>query len=287
MFINTSTQSSISTSLSHYLDIPENELDQYIDYAAEKAQCNNYCFNTVIFQSELTSIFSDLQPEEKIDEILLYHLTRRLNNSEIDYEAKNLKELLLSNSELKQFLAEHNVAFEESNGHPIILYRNRVLSLRNTMDTDVCYLRGRLGYGSTQGDYCFNGFALRDLLMKNTYTRELYDGPEFIKILSRYLKNPAIQQDFFSNSTYYCLAYKLPFDLILFDGDDNMGENDKNDYFLTQLCMRLLEYKSINRRSLSDINNPILRVSDSLIVPEQFSFGSEIITLDMIKQACM
>ena len=56
-------------SLTSYLDITEDELFQYIDYAANKAQPDRWAFNTDIFEEELLSLFSDLQPEEQIDEI--------------------------------------------------------------------------------------------------------------------------------------------------------------------------------------------------------------------------
>lgn len=82
---------------------------------------------------------------------------------------------------------------------------------------DACYLRSRLGYNAGLKDYCFNGFAFRDLLMKHFYTRELYYGPEFVQMLSKYLMNENIIKDYFDNSRYYCFTYKLKIKDVLFE----------------------------------------------------------------------
>ena len=49
-------------SLTSYLDITEDELFQYIDYAANKAQPDRWAFNTDNYEEELLSLFSDLHP---------------------------------------------------------------------------------------------------------------------------------------------------------------------------------------------------------------------------------
>ena len=45
MFIDTRSKESMESSMSTYLDIPVDELYQYIDYAAEKAQKDQWAFN--------------------------------------------------------------------------------------------------------------------------------------------------------------------------------------------------------------------------------------------------
>ena len=82
MFIDTRSKESMESSMSTYLDIPVDELHQYIDYAAEKAQKDQWAFNIDLFYEELGNIISDLQPkiaqsslsEKDINEIDEYEL---------------------------------------------------------------------------------------------------------------------------------------------------------------------------------------------------------------------
>lgn len=104
MLIDTRTDESMIFSLATYLNITEEELFQYIDSAANKARIDNLFIDHEIFDDEVISLISDLQPKEQIDEIYVYHLTRRLNDSIVDKSSDNLKSLLLKESPLSKFL---------------------------------------------------------------------------------------------------------------------------------------------------------------------------------------
>ncbi len=282
MLIDTRTKESMIASFATYLDVTEDELFQYIEYAADKAQQDSWAFNTDIFEGELLSIFSDLQPEEQIDEIYVYHLTRRLNGSIEDKSSDNLKSLLLKESPISSFLRQYGISFIEKGSHPVIVLNNNQISLEDTFESDVCYLRSRLGYNTGREDYCFNGFALRDLLMKNTYTRQLYDGPEFLDVLSRYLSIVGLKKMYCENSKFYCFTYKMTIDEIIFDNRDKLGNEEKVDYLLIQIAMRIMSYMQ-NSRYQYDHDNPIVRISDDACVPESKIVNIEEITLEMIK----
>lgn len=282
MLIDTRAKESMIASLASYLDITEDELFRYIDYAANKAQSDRWAFNTDIFEEELLSLFSDLQPEEQIDEIYVYHLTRRLNTSIEDKSSDNLKALLLKESVISTFLRQYGIAFIEKDSHPVIVFNDREISLEDTFESDICYLRSRLGYNSGREDYCFNGFALRDQLMRNSYTRQLYGGPEFLDVLSRYLSIDGLKEKYCENSKYYCFTYKMAIDDIVFDNRDDIGNDEKVDYFLVQVAMRILSYME-NSKYQYDHDNPIIRVADDASVPENKIIDTEEITLDMIK----
>jgi len=90
MIINTKSKEEIASSLAIYFDITEDELYQYIDYAVNKAQSNREPFYMDIFQNELLTIFSDLNPQRNIDEIYVYHLTRRLNDEDLKITIEKL-----------------------------------------------------------------------------------------------------------------------------------------------------------------------------------------------------
>lgn len=66
MYIDTKSREGMEKSIAVYLDVSVDELYQYIDFAAEKAQQDQCAFNTDIFFDELETIISDLQPELEI-----------------------------------------------------------------------------------------------------------------------------------------------------------------------------------------------------------------------------
>lgn len=280
MLIETTSRERMEHDLALYLAITTDELYEYIDYAAEKAS-GDWVFNTDIFEQEIASIVSDLQPSEHIDSIMCFHLSRRLNSSLDDLNSYNLKDWLLTDNSMVRFLNNHHVFFKAHNNHIAVYYHGHEVMLENRMDSDVCYLRNRFGYNCGQKDFCFNAFAMRDLLMKNTYTRALYDGPEFLIALSHYLQNRTILEDFIKDSTYFCYTLKIPLDEVIFDKSDKLNNEQKERYLIAQICYRLLMYIE-ERVSLFDDDNPIIRVADNVTLPASYVINSEIITLEMM-----
>lgn len=281
LLIDTRSKEGIESSLAKYLDVTIDELYKYVNHAAMEAQ-DGSGLDLNIFESEVLGIVSDLCPMKAIDEIYVYHLSRRLNCDIQCNSSDNLKLLLLNASPLSEFLKVHGVIFIETDGHPAIVYKEKLVDLSNTDKTDVCYLRSRLGYNKGREDYCINGFALREQLMKNTYTRSLYRCPEFMEKLSHFLKKPEIVSDYFHNSTYYCYTYKLNISEIIFDDNDLLDENEKIDYFIVQLFNILLTYTGIARSDYYH-NNPIIRTKDDFCISATAFVDKEEITLDMMK----
>lgn len=119
MIINTNTSKELALSLASYFNITENKLYEYIKYASKKAK-QVFFLNEDISNEELLRTFSSLNPKKSINEIYVYHLTRRLNNAELYFN--NLKELLLSENVFSTFLKNHNITFFERDNHPILCY---------------------------------------------------------------------------------------------------------------------------------------------------------------------
>lgn len=283
MIIETTSRKSMERDLTKYLDITTEELYQYIDYAAEKAK-DGLGFNTDIFEYEIASIVCDLQPIKHIDSVMCFHLSRRLNSSlNDDLRSYNLKDLLLTDNPVSNFFADHSILFKEQDKHIDIYYHGRKVKLENTTESDVCYLRSRLGYNTGREDYCFNGFAMRDLLMKNPYAKELYYGPEFLVVLSRFLKDESLVDEFFKQSTYFCYTLKIPLIEIIFDGYDELSNEEKELFIVWQICYRLLKYKESGSKYLFDHDNPIIRAGDNIVLPASYIIDKEIITQEMIK----
>lgn len=268
MIIDTRTKDSIENSLAKYLNISVSELNSYVLHASKK---------------KILSIVSSLNPHETIDEMYVYHLSRRLISDDMNNSSDNLKVLLTNKSPLSTFLKKYGITFFEQDGHIEILYNGKIVDLSNKYEPKMSYLRLRLGYIAGIKDYCFNGFALKDQLMKNDYTKRLYRCPEFIGNLATYLNNKSIITDYFKQSIYRCYTYKLRLSDILFDTTVKLSTNkEKVDFFIVKLFDRLREYTG-DIRYISDSGNPAIRIDDNSRVSSDLLVEREEITNDMIK----
>lgn len=220
--------------------------------------------------------------QELPEEILFFHLSRRLigSENEISY---NLQELLTSNNSFSEFLNTHQIIFKKAAGNKILLYYgDKQISLENTRSIDVCYLRSRLGYNSGREDFCFNGFAFRDLLMKNQYTGQLQESPEILECLERYLRIKGLVEEYAKKSNYYCFKYRFPMGRVIFDGKDDLTVEEKQLYLLNQVAYRLYQYSG-DSGYLYDHDNSILRLKDDDNASVDYLVSTERITPDMIE----
>lgn len=83
------------------------------------------------------------------------------------YEKKiqnNLFDLLSTDNAMSLFLKEHDVEFAVSDKHLNLIYKGKEVSLEDTNQEHIPYLRWRLGHNANRIDFCFNGFLLKDLL---------------------------------------------------------------------------------------------------------------------------
>lgn len=311
MLIDTRTDESMISSFAAYLNISEDDFFQYINNPAIKDRIDYLLSNFDVLKDEIQSFFSDFHPKEQIDEIYVYHLTRRLNDFIEDKSCDNLKSLLLQESPLSKFLRQYNIDFFEKEGHPVIVFNNKELSLEDEPEflssesiheylvnnnaiieedkpeTGDCYyrrhLRYRLGYDTGDVDYCFNGFAFRNTLMKNEYAGRLKKGPEFLIDLSSYLSIDGLIENYYENSKYYCFTYKMTIDEIIFDEGTDLKNQDKINYFLLQILNRIRLYMKDGKSMSDDNNNPIIRIADDANVPESKFVKVEEITPEMIE----
>ena len=157
------------------------------------------------------------------------------------------------------------------------------MSLERTWESHVPYLRSRLGYIKGREDFCFNGFAFKDLLYKNDYARSLYGVPEFIGVLAEYLRYGKLASDYFAHSHYCCYEYRVPLERVLFDDNDSMSQGRKETYLLEKILQRLYEYSVRDTRYMWDDDNPILRLADDDIMQAEFFVAKEEITNEMLK----
>lgn len=281
MYIDTHTKNSMENSICKYLGVTEDVLYGLFEYAGSEAQQDKY-----LDGDKLNRVFDEFimeyLPQNPIDEILFFHLGRRLNSVGNNYKGNNLFDLLSTNNEMTKFLKEHEVEFSACDSHLELIYKGKKISLEDTSQEHIPYLRWRLGYIPERIDFCFNGFMLKDLLYRNSYARELYDVPEFIGVLATFLKRRDIGTDYFDNSKYYCFEYCLPLAKVMFDEKDSLTEEQKVKYLLNQILNRLYEYHTHDIRYMFDHENPMIRLTDNDTMDEQYYISKEEITWDML-----
>lgn len=91
-----------------------------------------------------------------------------------------------------------------------------------------------------------------------------------------------LNEKYCENSKYYCFTYKMTIDEIMFDDRDDLGNDEKVDYLLVQIAMRIMFYIE-NSKYQYDCDNPIIRIADDASVSESKIDNIEEITLEMIK----
>ena len=281
MFIDTHSRETMMYGICNYFNLTIKELSLLFEKARKESQ-KEYYFDGDIFNDIINNFIDVKMPNIPINEILFFHLSRRLDSTSSDYIGKNLYELLTTENEVSIFLKNHDVEFTPIDKHLELVYKGKKVSLTDSFRDNVPYLRWRLGYNENRIDYCFNGFMLKDLLYKNNYARDLYKIPEFIGILSSFLKRADIVENYYINSKYYCFEYCLPLEKVLFDDDENLSFKEKQKYLLNRIFHRLYEYYVSEPRYMFDHDNPIIRLRDDDTMDAEYFISIEEITRDMI-----
>lgn len=282
MYIDTHSRTSMEQSICDYFHVSEYELRDLFVKAGKSAQVDYY-FDCVKFDKAVNRFISSHMQNSAIDQVLFYHLSRRLNSVQNFSLGSNLFDLLSSENAVTDFLKSHDVEFRPCKEHLDLIYKGKVVSLEDTERQNVPYLRWRLGHNKGHIDYCFNGFLLKDLIYRNNYARELYDVPEFIGILATFLERWDIGKNYFENSRYYCFVYCIPIDKIMFDGNDKLSDDTKSKYLLNQVLHRLYDYSVSDIRYMSDHDNLVIRLADSDTMQEGYFVSSEEINIEMLR----
>ena len=217
------------------------------------------------------------------DEILLFYLSRRLNGTEDATEGRNLADLLLSENLFSSFLKDNEIEFSREEQHIDVIYKGKLIDWDKCWDGNSSYMKSRLGYFKGREDFCFNGFAMKDLLYKNSYTSDLSGVPEFLGQLVTCLGCKSVGWKYVKNSTYYCYEYRLPLALVMFDDHDNYSDEMKQRYLLRCVLQRLYQYQTSDIRYMFDHDNPILRLADDYTIPSEYYVTRERITAEMMK----
>ena len=192
---------------------------------------------------------------EKITEVYLCHLSRRLNQNSGN-TLLPLNVLLLTENPFSLFLKKYDIRFEKSDAGEIeLLYQNRLIKWNEIKKPNFRPTRfsKRLNH-----DFCVNGFQFLHNIDHNTganyntYMRV----PEFVQDLD-FLLNIGLVQKYRDESSGYIALCKIPRQEILFDKECQMYGFDIR--YLYNALWYIWEYNFAKIRSSV---NPILRASD-------------------------
>lgn len=280
MYIDTRTKETMQQSLYELFNVSNVQLDDLFLKAGTLSMTDHY-MDTRKFNTFINEFIEAEMYDKSIEYLLFFHLGRRLNSAGNSVEGKNLFELLSSENELSIFLRSHGVTFRINKQHLNLFYKGKMISLDDTSREYVPYLRWRLGYNVNRIDYCFNGFMLKDQLVRNDYARSLFHAPEFIRVLADFLNERDIITDYVEKSKYYCFEYLVPIGKVFFDDEENLTEEEKQKYLLNRVLSRLFKYFS-EGNNFFDHDNPILRLDDTDEMQAEFFIKKEELTWEML-----
>jgi len=210
----------------------------------------------------------------RIDEILFFHLARRLNDSDAEAESLDLCRLLTTVNATTRFFESYKIHFSKEGQKINVWYKGEKVDWHKDYRTKI-YMERRLGIG-VNPDYCLNGFAFRDLLEKNYYVKTLRVIPEFFGMLLKYLKREDAINDYVLNSSFYCFEYKLPLEKVIIEESKSNDLHDKQDCLLSFVKKRLDLYRISKPLFWNDNDNLILRLNDDEVLSNQALINKEL-----------
>lgn len=268
MYIDTHSYKDMERGICDYFQTDKEKLLELFNNLASKANANGYCDELIIW-SGFDNFIEENEPEEKIDELLFFHLTRRLEGTE-ESVCSNMKELLTTENPFADFLKKHEFMFQVDDEGKIVIYKNGVLmSLKDEAYNS--YFRKRLGYAG-EGDLCINGFAFGDCLKENQYMDSLSQAPEIIEQLQWRFGADKLLLDYYKNSKFYIYDYKLPLKEVIFDMDPRKDEEQKRQTFLEMALYRLYYYM-LDGELINDKDNIALRIDDGMNMKGEWYLG--------------
>lgn len=269
MFIETSSQESMTEGICKYFNLERNELLTLFDKVDKEIEKNSIAGNEVIQDDIFENFIDNKKPVDLIDQIEFYHLSRRLNSNKKDGNDRglNLRELLLTENEISSFLKEFGIEFNTNQEAISLIYKGKRIPLDNSENR----LRLRLGY-CEKTDYNFSGHALRDRIYINDYAEELSRAPEFISDIEKYIKKFLgekidMVQKFEENSTYFCFKYCVPLEKVVFKGKENLSDIEKQKDLIKAILMRLYSY---HIKEESDGNNIELKLKENEVMESKY-----------------
>ena len=162
---------------------------------------------------------------DMIDEIYVYHLGRHVVEPK---ELLPLKDVLLSNNKLSEFLRLHDIVFNEKDGNIRFFHEGCLITAEEILSREHFRLFAkRLGYLG-QADFCVNGFSFWINIEKTSdgYFQDLQRGPEIVENIGRFIGKD-LWREYKEISKYYGVVFKMPVEEVVFDGRDSVRTKDE------------------------------------------------------------
>ena len=262
MYINTTSQQLIQKSIYEVLNINNEEIDDLLE-TSYKFQKDHSIF-ILDDQYDYFMKFVKEHLSVSIDYVSLYHLSRRLNNSEDD-NGYSLIGTLCNNTLLSRFLKKYGLTFKYD--EYIKMYLNgEEIKLDNVDDYYTVFLRQIFGY--EYQDYSFKCFVCNDAIEKNEYYEILKDGPQLFGYLFSFIDSDALLEEFQSNSKYYKVEYQVPIDQIYFENYDDLTNQEKQYHIVVKALQRLYAYKYDTVEF--DDDNPVIGMIDNQTLDSKY-----------------
>lgn len=230
MYIDTRSQEKISNSLNVLLNVSNKEIDDLLEDCYNKLQMN-HLFLDMDNLYEYFSLFVREHLCNKVDEVMLIHLSRRLNN-DINNDGYNLVDVLTKDTSLSHFLKSYGLTFQ------YIQHIKMYIKEKEIDISDNSYLKDRFGYRFQ--DYSIGGYAFMDHIEDSDYYNIASGGPEFFGYLYPYdVDIDAIIDNYIANSTFYQFEYVVPLKDIEFESYEELDENEKMYHIIIKTLQRL------------------------------------------------
>lgn len=268
-YIDTKSFVAMKSGIMHCVEICEDELEVLFNLI-QNNNSDKESWKIVDVFLENTNIV------EHIDYIQLYHLSRRLNDTDLT-KNWNLQKVLLDESPLTKFFRKYDVTFELYEGKVNMFYNGQLVEFvengyggyKNTLAK---YFKRRLGHMG-EPDYCVNGFMFRfSLEDEMTYFNALNRCPEFVDRVAKYLDIKGMKEDYCINSKYYCMEYIIPIDEVIISGMPLlMTKNEKELFLYREILLKLYDIKC----GVSCCDNRILRLDENVNIKSEWFVNAE------------
>lgn len=266
IYIDARNQLSLKQGVIDFLNLTEKELEQVFE-TMDSVEDEPYDWAKFFLE--------DYGIDSSLEFIQMYHLTRRLNGTDLTVN-NNLEQLLLRETPVSDFFKRYDVTFKKSDGHMVMYYKGSLQPLDDEFYSgsgNMAYIKSRLGYFDTQ-DYCVNGFAFRFHLEMQSYYCSLSRCPELVDNIGRFLDIDNMVSDYSNNSRYYCIEYLIPISKVFFDlVNPPKSELEKTLIFLANAIVRLYKEWKCARFVCDD--NLILRLDDNAETEEDWFVNAE------------
>ncbi|WP_028043136.1 hypothetical protein [Candidatus Stoquefichus massiliensis] len=259
MYIDTKSEETIRKSLNVLLNVSNNEIDGLLENCYKKLQMNHQ-FLDMDNLYEYFALFVKEHLCNNVDEVMLIHLSRRLNN-DTNNDGYNLIDVLTKDSSLSHFLKSYGLTFQYDQ------YIKMYIKDREIDISDSLYLKDRFGYRFQ--DYSIGGYAFMDHIEDSDYYNIACGGPEFFGYLYPYdIDIDAIIDDFIANSTFYQFKYVLPLKDIEFESYEELDEDEKMYHIIIRTLQRLYfdKYDPLFNKQ----DNTIMKMKGDRVLSSQY-----------------